>query len=190
MKPGLAISALWLAAAAVTITLTPRVAAQGRKAARPQIVRPDGPEWLVIRKNCISCHGIDDYAFYAQDKAGWQKVIATKHPAGVATLSEKDRNALLDWLVSRFGPNTKPFPRTYIPPEITTFFSDPEANRLVDRACTACHARDRVDRGRYAEDGWRVVAVDMRERGAKLDDEELEQLVEWLGRTHGTNAAK
>ena len=27
----------------------------------------------------------------------------------------------------------------------------------------------------------------MRERGARLDDEELERLVEWLGRTKGTN---
>jgi hypothetical protein len=27
----------------------------------------------------------------------------------------------------------------------------------------------------------------MRERGAKIEDEELERLVEWLGRTRGTN---
>jgi hypothetical protein len=32
-----------------------------------------------------------------------------------------------------------------------------------------------------------VVIVDMRERGAKLEDEELERLVEWLGRTKGAN---
>jgi hypothetical protein len=28
----------------------------------------------------------------------------------------------------------------------------------------------------------------MRERGAKITDEEVEKLVEWLGRTKGTNA--
>jgi hypothetical protein len=27
----------------------------------------------------------------------------------------------------------------------------------------------------------------MRERGAKIEDDELERLVEWLGRTKGTN---
>jgi cytochrome c5 len=188
MKAGAGMLAAVLAV--LTIALPPRAAAQGRKAARPQIIRPDGPVWLVIRKNCTSCHGIDDYAFSALDRAGWQKLIETKHKAFSITLSEQDRGVLLDWLVSRFGPETKPFPRTYIPPEITSFFSDPEANRLVDRACTTCHAKDRVDRARYTEEGWRVVAVDMRERGARLDDEELEQLVEWLGRTHGTNAAK
>jgi hypothetical protein len=33
-----------------------------------------------------------------------------------------------------------------------------------------------------------VLIVDMRERGAQNADEDLEKLVEWLGRTKGTNA--
>ena len=40
---------------------------------------------------------------------------------------------------------------------------------------------------RNSPDRWRVVSLDMRQRGAKLSDEELEKLVEWLGRTKGTN---
>ena len=92
--------------------------------------------------------------------------------------------------MSKFGPDTKPFPRTYIPPEITTFFSDPEARRLLNRACTTCHGLDQVERTRNPEDAWRVTLVDMRERGAKLSDEELERLVEWLGRVWGTNQDK
>lgn len=157
---------------------------------RPQVTRPDGPVWLVIRKNCTLCHGIDDYAFYALDKPGWQALLDSKHKGGEAALSDQDRNTLLDWLAVRFGPNTKPFPRTYVPPEITTFFSDPEAKRLLDRACTACHELDRVERARNPEERWRVLVVDMRERGAKLSDEELERLVEWLGRVWGTNQDK
>lgn len=162
----------------------------GRRPARPQVIRPDGPVWQVIRKNCTSCHGIDDYAFYALDRSGWQKLIEDKHKDGSAALSEADRSLLLDWLVQRFGPATKPFPRTYIPPEITTFFSDPEAKRLLDRACTKCHSLDRVENERNPEERWRVIAVDMRERGAQLTDEELERLVEWLGRVWGTNQDK
>ena len=175
-------------AAALAAALALPAAAQiGRRPARPQVERPDGPVWQVIRKNCTSCHGIDDYAFHALDKAGWQALIRTKHAAGAAALSPADSDLLLGWLVEKFGPESKPFPRTYIPPEITTFFSDPEANRLLDRACTKCHGRDRVDQSRYPEERWRVVAVDMRERGAQLSDEELEQLVEWLTRVRGTN---
>jgi mono/diheme cytochrome c family protein len=175
----------------LSLVLAAPLAAQvGGRATRPKVQRPDGPVWDVIRKNCIACHGIDDYAFYALDRAGWQKLIADKHKAGEADLPEADRNLLLDYVVSKFGPETKPFPRTYIPPEITTFFSDPEANRLMDRACTRCHGLDRVQGARNSADGWRVTLVDMRERGARLSDEELERLVEWLARVWGTNQDK
>jgi len=157
---------------------------------RPKVQRPDGAVWEVIRKHCVACHGIDDYAFYAQDRATWQKMIADKHKSGDADLSETDRNTLLDWLAAKFGPDTKPFPRTYIPPEITTFFSDPEARRLMDRACTRCHALELVQGVRDGEEGWRATLVNMRERGAQLSDEELERLVEWLTRVWGTNQGK
>jgi hypothetical protein len=137
------------------------------------------------------CHGIDDYAFYSLDKAGWQSLLETKHKSplaeGTPVLSEKDRSTLLDWLVEKFGPNTKPFPRSYIPPEITEFFTDPEATFVLNRSCTSCHSLDRVMQARNSPDQWRVIAVDMRERGAKLTDEELERLVEWLGRVKGIN---
>jgi hypothetical protein len=162
----------------------------GGRATRPKVERPDGPVWEVIRNNCTTCHGIDDYAFYAQDRAGWGKLIATKHKAGEAGISEADRNLLLDWLVSKFGPGTKPFPRTYVPREITTFFSDPEAIRLLNRACTKCHELEQVRTARKAAEGWRVTLVDMRERGAQISDQDLEQLVEWLDRVWGTNEDK
>lgn len=80
------------------------LAAQANRATRPKIERPDGPVWNVIRKNCTACHGIDDYAFYAMDKAGWSKLIEEKHKPGDATLSDADRNLLLDWLAERLAP--------------------------------------------------------------------------------------
>lgn len=163
------------------------LAGQRGRATRPKIERPDGPVWEVIRNHCTDCHGIDDYAFYALDRAGWQELVAGKHQPGEADLAAADRDLLLDWLVERFGPDTKPFPRTYIPPEIMTFFSDPEAFRLMDRACTKCHGVDRVQGARMATENWRVTLVDMRERGAEVTDQELEQLVEWLARVWGTN---
>ena len=162
----------------------------GGRAARPKVQRPDGPVWDVIRKNCTGCHGIDDFAFYAQDKAAWRKLIADKHKAGEADLSDPDRDLLLDWLVSKFGPGTKPFPRTYVPREITKFFSDPEAIRLLNRSCAKCHGLEQVRTARKAEEAWRVTLVDMRERGAQISDQELEQLVEWLTRVWGTNQDK
>jgi len=158
-----------------------------RRATRPQVVPPQGAVRQVIFKNCTSCHGIDDYAYNALDRAGWDSLITAKHRDATISLPEKDRALLLDWLEVRFGPATKPFPRTYVAPEVTTFFTDSEAEALLKRACTSCHAVERVNVARFSPDRWRVVTLDMRERGAKLQDEELERLVEWLGRTKGTN---
>ncbi|HEX4275190.1 MAG TPA: cytochrome c [Bryobacteraceae bacterium] len=161
-----------------------------RKPARPQITRPDGPVWDTIRKNCTRCHGIDDYAFFALDKSGWDKLIDSKHGATKFAMSGSERGLLVDYLAANFGPATKPFPRTYVPQEISDFFSDPEAYRLLNRACTGCHALDHVDKQRNKEEGWRAIVLDMRERGASISDHEVEQLVEWLGRVRGTNQDK
>jgi len=60
----------------------------------------------------------------------------------------------------------------------------------MNRSCTRCHAIDKAQGARKAADGWRVTLIDMRERGAQLSDQELEQLVEWLGRVWGTNQDK
>ena len=58
------------------------------------------------------------------------------------------------------------------------------------RACSGCHGVDRVNDARHSAERWRVVAVDMRERGARITDPELERLVEWLGRVKGTNESQ
>src|SRR5215212_4468827 len=173
----LAASSLWVAAPA----------AGQRGATRPRVQMPQGPVRDIIRRNCTACHGIDDYAYYSLDGAGWRNLIQSKHKSGDLRVRDEDLSALVDWMVTKFGPTTKAFPRTYVAPEITTYFSDPEAKRLLDRACSKCHEADRINKERRTADGWRVLAVDMRERGAELNDEELERLVEWLGRVRGTN---
>ena len=173
----LAVSSLWFALP---------VAGQ-RGATRPRVQMPQGTVREVIRKNCTSCHGIDEYAYYSLDAAGWQNLIQTKHKTGDLKISDAEMSVFVEWAVSKFGPTTKAFPRTYVAPEITTYFSDPEAKRLLDRACTKCHEAERINKERRTAEAWRVLTVDMRERGAVVSDEELEKLVEWLGRVRGTN---
>jgi cytochrome c2 len=172
----------WMIASAVTLS-----AQLAARATRPQVVPPQGPVRQVIFKSCTNCHGIDDYAYNALDRDGWDMHLTQKHRGLDVPLPAEERAVLLDWLVMRFGPSTKPFPRAYVAREVTTFFTDAEGEALVKRACTSCHGIDRVNSARFAPDRWRVVTVDMRERGAKLEDEELERLVEWLGRVKGTN---
>jgi cytochrome c553 len=176
-----------LSFASFVVAAPPVFAQFGNKPTRPQVEPPKGPVREVLFKHCASCHGIDDYAYNALDRAGWNTLIDSKHRDLPVTLTGKDRDLVLDWVVSKFGPGSRPFPRAYIPPEITTYFSDAEASALISRACGTCHGVERVNDARNSPDRWRVVSLDMRQRGAKLSDEELEKLVEWLGRTKGTN---
>ena len=176
-----------MAVVAVALSVSTVSAQFLEKPTRPSVETPKGPVRQVIFKNCASCHGIDDYAYNALDRAGWTALLDSKHRDQRAPIASADREVLLDWLVDKFGPNSKPFPRAYVPPVITTFFSDDEAQVVLGRACTTCHGLDRVNETRYSPDRWRVTALDMRQRGARLTDEELERLVEWLGRVRGTN---
>ena len=178
----------WIAVAALVCALAAPAGAQlAPRPTRPQVTPPQGRARQVIFKYCTSCHGIDDYAYNAIDRAGWDELLTAKHRGLDVPLPAADRSILLDWLSVRFGPDTKPFPRKYVAQEVTVFYSDAEAESLLKRACTSCHELDKTDNARFSPDRWRVVIVDMRERGAKVADEEVERLVEWLGRTKGTN---
>ena len=179
---------LLLSVGALMCAVAPSVvAAQIGRTTRPQVTPPQGPPRKVIFQYCTTCHGIDDYAYNALDRAGWDAQLTKKHQGLDVPLPDDARAILLDWLADRFGPTSKPFPRAYVAQEVKTFLSDTEAEALLKRACTFCHELDRVNNARFAPDRWRVVTLDMRERGAKIEDGELERLVEWLGRTKGTN---
>jgi mono/diheme cytochrome c family protein len=176
-----------LAALSGAVAATPAGAQFLSKPTRPQVETPRGPVRQIILRRCSACHGIDDYAYNALDRAGWDEHLTAKHRGLDVPFPAADRSVLLDWLSMRFGPDTKPFPRTYVAREATTFLSDAEAETLIQRSCSTCHGVEKVNDARFAADRWRVVIVDMRERGAQISDAELERLVEWLGRVKGTN---
>jgi mono/diheme cytochrome c family protein len=178
----------WVGVAAIACSMTAPVAAQlAGRPTRPQVVPPQGPARKVIFARCTTCHGIDDYAYNALDRTGWDAHITSKHRGLDVPLPDADRGLLLDWLVERFGPTSKPFPRAYVAREVTSFLTDADGEALVKRACTTCHGVERINAARFSPERWRVLTLDMRERGAKIEDQDLERLVEWLGRTKSTN---
>ena len=159
------------------------IAAQ-ETSARPHVELPDEPVRSAIFKNCSACHGIDYYAYNALDKSGWQQLLEMKHKQPRSAIAPEDEAVLLGYLVENFGPETVPFPREYVPPEITEFFSDQDARVFLEDNCADCH-RIRVFGQRNTAAKWRDLVLEMRENGAELSDENLERLVEWLGRTRG-----
>src|SRR5262245_64060130 len=95
---------LCMTAAALVCALVSPVAAQlAPRPARPHVTPPQGPTRHVIFKYCTSCHGIDDYAYNALDRAGWDALLTAKHQKVDVPLPAAERAILLDWLAVRFG---------------------------------------------------------------------------------------
>jgi cytochrome c553 len=181
-----------LLAAAVTGPV-PSSAAQ-RRTARPEVTLPDGPVRAVILKSCTACHGIDEYGYYALDRPGWDAIIERMKttPSGVvkgAVISDKEKEVFLDWLVSRFGPDSKPFPREYVPRQLSEaeLLTDDQAKGALVETCQSCHGLERIDETRADAEQWRATLIDMLGRGARLAISDIEPLVEWLARNRGIN---
>jgi len=167
------------------------VAAQNRRAqGRPVVDLPRGPVRQVILDSCTACHGIDDYAYYAMDRAGWQKMIDGMKTKG-ANISDDNQTILLDWLSTKFGPDTKPFPRAKAAgPALANFAGDQAARdvvarQLVQSVCSTCHTLERVETSRFTEDKWRDVVTDMKGKGARIEDADIAPLAAFLTRTYG-----
>ena len=179
-----------LLCAAFTVFFSMTAAAQfGGGPTRPQVALPEGPLRNISLQNCVSCHGIDDYAFHALSKDNWVELLGTVHQGlEVKQLSSHDEDVLLEYLATTFGTESAPFPRQYIPPPITTYFADEEGREMLGVVCTECHELDRVYETRASLPRWRVLVVEMRQRGAYLPEEEnMERLIEWLSRVQSAN---
>jgi mono/diheme cytochrome c family protein len=189
--------AMWLVLVGIAALATPMAAQRRRPNRPPPVDLPKGPVREIILRNCTACHGIDDYAFFALDRAGWQSLLETKHKSGGAVLSDQDRNTLLDYLTTKFGPNSQPFkpPQGQARPAalvnndevVGTASADIATRKILDTACTACHMLDQVYAARYTEEKWRELVSEMRNKGARLSDGDIDALVEYFARTQGTN---
>ena len=175
-------------AASLTLLWPNEAAAQNRRPGRPQVTLPDGAVRQVILRSCTACHGIDDYAFNALDRAGWNALVDDMVDRGAA-LADADRPVLLDWLVSEFGPDSTPFPRDYVVEAVDgrVFADDEAAGEYLRATCSVCHSLDRVNTARFDAARWRTRVTDMRGRGAAVAEEDVDDLVAYLARTRGTD---
>jgi|RhiMethySRZTD1v2_1073278.scaffolds.fasta_scaffold381072_2 cytochrome c5 len=153
-----------------------------RGGGRRQVELPTGPARKVILKSCTVCHGLDPYATRALDKEGWRKEVESMKQKG-AEISDSDADILIEYLVNNFGPDSAPAPARPAAPANPA--ADAAARKILDTACTACHSLQRVDAQNQPQEAWEGTVANMRRRGARVTDEEVVVLIEYLARTHG-----
>ena len=180
-------AATWLAVIVAAVLVMPAAAQNRRGRNRPLVDLPRGAVRQVILNDCTACHGIDDYAYYAMDRAGWQKLIESMKQKG-AVVSDEDQSILLDWLVTKFGPDSKPFPRARAEGPLLNFGGgDAAAKRLLDSVCRTCHTLERIEVAKNTEERWRDIVTDMKTKGAQLDAADVAPLATYLAKTYGAN---
>jgi mono/diheme cytochrome c family protein len=158
-----------------------------RRPPRPDVTLPDGPARRVVLASCTQCHGIDEYGYYAMDREHWAAVIERMKTAksGVVegtTISDEDREILLDWLAAEFGPDSEPLRRQYVirPLEPSERLDDETALAKLETGCTECHSLDSVRDARLDAEQIRERMTLEISRGAGVLIADAEPLVQWL----------
>ena len=153
---------LWIAATLVTavtaaFAMTPPQAAQ----------LPEGEGKKILESVCTVCHSLKEVTkfkgFYSREN--WRDIIRTMVADGAA-LKDAEAPVLIDYL-------TKTFPKE---------FPDGEGKRLLDMACSGCHAVTDVRRfdGFYARSNWNDVVRREIGKGAPLKEDQISPLVDYL----------
>ncbi len=181
--PGL----LLLVLASVSIDAAQAQFENNRRPPRPDVTLPDGSARQVILRNCTKCHGIDEYGYYALDRAHWNAVIERMKTAksGLAEgtdISDADKEILLDWLVAEFGPDSEPLARQYVirPLEDFELLDDARATELLETGCSECHSVDTVLDANLTVEEWRLRLMLELSRGGGVLIADTEPLVQWL----------
>jgi cytochrome c553 len=162
-----------------------------RRPARPNVTLPDGPVRNIILASCAACHGIDEFGYYAMNREAWRMLIERMKttPSGAvpgASISDADRETLLDWLVANFGPDATPFERRYVVRQVNdeTRLSDAKAAAMLERACSGCHAPlEAVLDTQLDETQWRGTLSGKIATGTQILIDEVDPLIDWIVRT-------
>jgi hypothetical protein len=65
----------------------------------------------------------------------------------------------------------------------TTVSSNTEGQNLLETRCTVCHDTKRIKSERKTKDNWGVTVDSMIKRGAKLNTEERQKVIDYLVET-------
>lgn len=161
---------------------------------RPRVIMPDGPVRAVIRDNCTACHGIDDYAYHAFNRNGWNQLIDEKHSGDQSVeITSADREILLEYLETTFGGDYIALPREYSY-EPSDSFSDQDGRVFLEVFCTGCHEHSSyvAFNLNHTEEEWRfiltrernrlegIIPLDAYGRLSEFPNDFLEKAAAWL----------
>ncbi|HEX4998852.1 MAG TPA: cytochrome c [Terriglobia bacterium] len=131
---------------------------------------PDGPGKEILTTACAFCHKLTEVTkfsgFYSREN--WRDIVNTMVLDGAA-VSQRQVPVLVDYL-------TRTFPRQ---------FPDGPEKDMLDSACSTCHPVTDIRKmdGFLTRDDWQDVIRVMAAKGAKIDEDRIPALADYLSTT-------
>jgi hypothetical protein len=147
----------------------------------PETVRlPDGPGKAELKKVCGTCHP-EEVVANRDSQAGlrnqWLDTIDRMLVRG-AKGSPEELESITDYLVANF---------TYIP--VRTYLPNGPGKEAVERVCGPCHGATMLADRRRGRAAWSNTVANMVGRGAIASEEDIQEIVDYLGTYLSPNAS-
>ena len=138
---------------------------------------PEGEGKKILQNSCTACHGLDDVVNSHMDKTGWSNLVDSMISNG-ASLDDKDKPVLIDYLVKNFGPQGAG--------QQAAGGGGGDAGKMIlENACTTCHDLDLVMDMKLSKQEWDDLVKSMISKGAAVEDKDVPVLVDYLAKTYG-----
>jgi mono/diheme cytochrome c family protein len=117
----------------------------------------------------------------------WEGLVNDMISRG-APAFDNDHELIINYLATNFGPNSR-VPESTAAEEVLRTGAESSGGaagkQLVDSNCARCHALSFVTNARHTRDEWQAVVNDMISRGATLDGDEIDSVVQYLADAYG-----
>jgi cytochrome c5 len=134
---------------------------------------PEGKGAIVVHEKCLTCHEADLITMQRLSRQGWTREVEKMIRWG-ATVSETEKELLVDYLALNFGPK---------PARNKTEVS--RGREIFEKSCLVCHEADLTEQQRLSRQGWTREVDKMIRWGAIVADSEKETLIDFLSETYG-----
>lgn len=147
------------------------------RAAAPSQDLPESKGVQVVREQCLSCHEADLIVQQRLTRAGWTREIDKMIRWG-ATVSATERDPMLDYLATHFGPR----PATAASNQAK---EEASGELIFQTQCMGCHEDDLTRQQRLTRAGWTREVDKMIRWGATVSAAEKELLLDYLAKNFG-----
>jgi cytochrome c5 len=169
---------------------------------KPAVELPEGDGKAIATEFCQDCHKLTNLAKARKAPDDWHDTVQLMMDRG-ARLPQDKFDTLVQYLAKNFGPQTAAAAEgtapTASPPSDTPAAMAAQAPKPVElpegdgkaiatEFCQDCHKLTNLTKARKASDDWHDTVQLMLDRGARLPQDKVDTLVEYLAKNFGPKA--